>query len=161
APVEDRHPPLPRPVPPLLDAALPGLRRRQARGPAHDARRRRHPRPGALARRRRPGRGLLQRLLRRPRRGERERLGHARGRLDALGADAAALKPFAAGITNDNVEAFLAAGERTFCGRTKYAKGRHRWTVPLEGAELDRLVAAEYPAVGHVTALTPVRRGVS
>jgi SpoIID/LytB domain protein len=85
-----------------------------------------------------------------------------RGRLDALGADAAALKPFTAGITDANVDAFLRDGAaHTFCGRTKYARGRERWSVRLEGAELDRLVAAEYPEVGPVTALTPVRRGIS
>jgi SpoIID/LytB domain protein len=85
-----------------------------------------------------------------------------RGRLDALGADAAALRPFASGITNDNVQAFLDGGaEHTFCGRTKYARGRSRWSASLDDAELDRLVAAEYPGVGHVTSLTAVRRGVS
>src|SRR5262249_45238398 len=53
------------------------------------------------------------------------------------------------------------AGERTFCGRGKYAKGRSRWSVALPAAELDRLVAAEYPAVGHVRELRAARRGVS
>jgi len=84
-----------------------------------------------------------------------------RGRLDALGADAQALRAFSAGITDENIDAFLAAGDRTFCGRGKYAKGRSRWQVRLAGAELDRLVAAEYPDIGHVRELRPLRRGVS
>jgi SpoIID/LytB domain protein len=84
-----------------------------------------------------------------------------RGRLDALGADAQALRSFAGGITDENIGAFLAAGERTFCGKGKHAAGRSRWNVHLAGSELDRLVAAEYPAVGHVRELRALRRGVS
>jgi len=84
-----------------------------------------------------------------------------RGRLDALGADAQALRAFAGGVTDENLGAFLAAGERTFCGRGKYAKGRSRWSVHLAAADLDRLVAVEYPDVGHVRELRSVRRGVS
>lgn len=84
-----------------------------------------------------------------------------RGRLDAIGADAQALRAFAAGITEDNLDAFLAAGERTSCGHGKYAKGRSRWSVRLTTDELDRLVAAEYADVGHVRELRPGKRGVS
>jgi SpoIID/LytB domain protein len=83
-----------------------------------------------------------------------------RGGLDALGADAAALRDFAT-VTEDNVAAFLAAPDREFCSRTKYAKGRSRWTVRLGAADLDRLVAADHPEVGHVTKLVAGKRGVS
>lgn len=84
-----------------------------------------------------------------------------RGRLDALGADATALKAFAGGITDENIGAFLAAGERTFCGRGKHAQGRSRWTVRLAAADVDRMIAAEYPEVGHVRELHAARRGIS
>ncbi len=85
-----------------------------------------------------------------------------RGHLDAQGpAAASALRAFAGGVTNDNIDAFLAAGEHAFCARTRYAKGRHRWTVRLAAAELDRMIAAELPQVGRVRALSPDRRGIS
>src|SRR5262249_21071216 len=84
-----------------------------------------------------------------------------RGRLDALGADAAALRALAGGITDASIGASLAAGERPFCGRGKHAEGRSRWTVRLAAADLDRMIAAEYPQVGHVRELHAARRGVS
>jgi SpoIID/LytB domain protein len=85
-----------------------------------------------------------------------------RGRLDALGADARALGSFAGGITEANLRAFLdSPAERTFCGRTRYAKKSHRWTVVRTAAELDRLVAAEHPQVGSVRDLKALARGVS
>ncbi len=85
-----------------------------------------------------------------------------RGHLDGLGADAKALKKFAAGITDDNIGAFLAADEgAAFCGKTKYAKNRYRWTVTETAAKLDAQVAADYPDVGAVKELVPLTRGVS
>jgi SpoIID/LytB domain protein len=85
-----------------------------------------------------------------------------RGHLDATGTDAKKLARFAGGITDENIRDFLAAPpELTFAGRSRYAKGRYRWSVTLEAADLDRLVAKEFPAIGQVTALTPRRRGVS
>src|SRR5206468_639260 len=38
---------------------------------------------------------------------------------------------------------------------------RFRWTETLDGAALDKLIAAEYPKVGHVRALEPITRGRS
>jgi stage II sporulation protein D len=85
-----------------------------------------------------------------------------RGSLDALGPGAKALAAFAPGITDANVAAFLAApAEAAFCGATARSKGRYRWSVRLTAAELDKLVAASYPAVGAVRELTPLARGVS
>src|SRR5262249_58204212 len=54
-----------------------------------------------------------------------------RGRLDALGADAQALRAFAGGITDENIGALLAARERPLCGRGKHPPGRPRWTARL------------------------------
>jgi SpoIID/LytB domain protein len=84
-----------------------------------------------------------------------------RGHLDALGADARTLAPFAAGVTDENLRAFLAAGEAAFCGKSKWARGRHRWSVRLSSAEVDRMVAAELPAVGPVRELRAGERGIS
>jgi stage II sporulation protein D len=84
-----------------------------------------------------------------------------RGHLDALGADAKALRAFAGGVTDANVKEFLATPSGTFCSRGKYAKNRHRWQVTPTAAEIDRLVAAELPTVGKVRELVPVARGIS
>lgn len=85
-----------------------------------------------------------------------------RGHLDAIGADGLGLAAFTSGVTDENLPAFLAQSERkTFCGQGKYAKGRHRWSVQLTATELDRLVATDYPQIGHVTQLVPRRRGIS
>ena len=85
-----------------------------------------------------------------------------RGHLDAQGKDAKALERFAGGVTDANLRDFLAApGERTYCGRSKYARGRYRWKVELDGARVDALVAAEFPTVGSVRKLEPKLRGVS
>ena len=82
-----------------------------------------------------------------------------RGHLDG---DPAQLKSFAAGVTAANLRAFLdAPAERFNCGKSKWAKGRFRWQVKLEAAELDRLVAAELPQVGAVKTLDPQDRGAS
>jgi SpoIID/LytB domain protein len=82
-----------------------------------------------------------------------------RGRLDG---DTAALPAFAGGITDANLRAFLGAPPDKFaCGRPKSAKGRFRWQVKLDAADVDRLVAAEYPQVGAVKSLEPQARGVS
>jgi stage II sporulation protein D len=85
-----------------------------------------------------------------------------RGHLDANGKQAKALSRFASGITDANVREFLAApAELSFCGRSRYAKGRFRWRVELDAARLDALVAAELPTVGSVRRLEPRARGIS
>jgi len=72
-------------------------------------------------------------------------------------------KPKASRIDDANLDDFLAADPHTtWCGRaTLGPKDRFRWTVARSGAELDKLIAAELPAVGHVTGLEAKRRGVS
>jgi stage II sporulation protein D len=85
-----------------------------------------------------------------------------RGHLDALGAGAKNLKTFAGGIDDQNLRAFLDSKPAdSFCGATKYAKNRYRWTVKLSETELDKLVAAENPSVGSVQKLTAQARGIS
>jgi SpoIID/LytB domain protein len=84
-----------------------------------------------------------------------------RGHLDAQGEGARALSRFAAGVTDENIAAFLAAGEAAFCGQTRYARGRHRWSVHLSAADLDAKLAAAGHAVGRVRELRPVARGIS
>jgi SpoIID/LytB domain protein len=85
-----------------------------------------------------------------------------RGKLDAQGAGKKALGAFAQGVTDQNIDAFLAApAEHAFCGATRYAKGRYRWSVVVAAADLDALVAKELPSLGRVTELLPAARGVS
>ncbi len=65
-------------------------------------------------------------------------------------------------VTDDTIDAFLAEDPaKSWCGRAKGAKGRFRWTERVDAAALDKLVAAEYPKVGHVRALESIARGRS
>lgn len=85
-----------------------------------------------------------------------------RGHLDATGAGAKALAKFAAGVTDDNVRAFLGAPpDKAYCGATRYAKNRYRWTVTKTASELDDLIRAEFPTLGSIKDIVPVERGVS
>ena len=85
-----------------------------------------------------------------------------RGKLDARGIARRALAPFASGITDANLAAFLAQAPRhAYCHQTRYGKGRARWQLTRTGADLDALVARVAPGVGHVTGLRPLERGVS
>lgn len=65
-------------------------------------------------------------------------------------------------ITDANVHGFLEEGARdAWCAKGALAKGRFRWTESVPAATLDARIAAEFPAVGRVTALTPLARGIS
>lgn len=84
-----------------------------------------------------------------------------RGHLD-MAADQAAAKRFISGVDDNNVEAFLKLSpESSYCGATRYAQGRFRWTHRISAAELNKRVLDHYPQVGNVRALEPVERGVS
>jgi len=83
-----------------------------------------------------------------------------RGHLDAKNARIS--KRFARGINSSNLNAFLALpGKHTYCGSTRYSKGRYRWTKRVSTRELSRRVRARHPRVGTVLALQPMTRGVS
>lgn len=65
-------------------------------------------------------------------------------------------------ITDKNIGDFLALPESaSYCGKTRYGKGRTRWTRTLEADALSKLVAAKYPGVGRIRGLEPLDRGVS
>ena len=84
-----------------------------------------------------------------------------RGRIDAPSSRKDAQK-FVGGITSSNVEQFLnLPPAASYCGTTRYSKGRYRWTKRFTAAELSRHVAAHYPEVGTVRAIEPLARGVS
>lgn len=84
-----------------------------------------------------------------------------RGQLDAPASNKAAAK-FAGGITDANIESFLELpGRDTYCGSTRFAKGRYRWTKTVTSDEIDKRVAEKYPHVGSVRALDPLERGIS
>jgi stage II sporulation protein D len=58
-----------------------------------------------------------------------------------------------------NLEAFLAAPPDKFpSGATAWGKKHFRWTVEVDAAELTKRIAAEYPKVGAVRSLEPVKR---
>lgn len=84
-----------------------------------------------------------------------------RGHVDALGEGARAMSRFASGVSDENISAFFAAGDAAFCGKTRYAKGRHRWSAHLSSADLDAKIASAHPGVGRVRELRPVARGIS
>lgn len=85
-----------------------------------------------------------------------------RGRLDTLGADARALSAFSRGIDDGNLRDFLDSSPKaTFCGRTRYARDRYRWTVRMPAPKLDTLVAGELDGLGTVKELRPLERGIS
>jgi SpoIID/LytB domain protein len=68
--------------------------------------------------------------------------------------------PFAAGVTEKNVAAFIANPPPSFCGRAKLGAGdRFRWTVTRSQDELDKLLA-KY-RLGPIAAIEVVERGVS
>lgn len=85
-----------------------------------------------------------------------------RGAVDATPAGASAMAPFADGVSEAELDAFLALpDDAAYCGATRYGKGRFRWRVRLSADDLTARVAARYPGVGRVVALEPVDRGVS
>jgi len=84
-----------------------------------------------------------------------------RGHIDAPRGGRAA-RQFAHGINERNLDAFLALpGKYTYCGSTRYAKNRYRWTKRIGADALSRRVAAKHPGVGRVVAIEPLKRGVS
>ena len=126
---EDRPPQPDRSVPAVLDAAVPGLRRRRQGRPAHDQGGREDARHRAAARRRRPGRHPLQRVVRRPQRGQRRDLGR-RGRSVAARPQRRPEGARCRAITDDNLDAFLAEDPTTrWCGQ---GQARRRAEVPVD-----------------------------
>jgi SpoIID/LytB domain protein len=79
-----------------------------------------------------------------------------RGRRDSVKAKSSR-------VDDANLDDFLAEDpKQSWCGRAKLGpKDRFRWTASRTGAELDALIAAELPSIGHVTAIEPKLRGVS
>lgn len=68
--------------------------------------------------------------------------------------------PWAGGVTERNVAAFIANPPAAYCGRAKLGAGeRFRWTVTRSRDELDKLLA-KY-RLGSVRAIEVVERGVS
>jgi stage II sporulation protein D len=62
-------------------------------------------------------------------------------------------------IDDHNLEAFLAAPSKTFVsGASKWGAKHFRWTVEVDSATLSKLIAVEFPNLGAVRALEPVRR---
>jgi stage II sporulation protein D len=65
-------------------------------------------------------------------------------------------------VTAANISSFLDEDpKQSWCGQTKLAQSRFRWTQRLTADELTTMVAAEFPAVGRVIAIGPGKRGVS
>ena len=81
-----------------------------------------------------------------------------RGHLDALG-NAAALKPYANGITANNLDAWLDSRPPTWCGSTQFNKNRYRWTERITAATMSRLMKRH--KLGRPRAVKVLDRGVS
>jgi len=65
-------------------------------------------------------------------------------------------------VDDENVEDFLAEDPKdSWCGRAKLGKGRFRWTQEVAAADLDALIAKQFPRVGKVLALAPIARSSS
>ena len=85
-----------------------------------------------------------------------------RGHLDATDGGASRMGIFDQGVTDNNVSRFLAGGnDDAYCGATKYARNRYRWTKTIDRRALTKLVAKHYAGVGTVRSLEPMERGVS
>ncbi len=83
------------------------------------------------------------------------------GSLDTLDSQAQ-LRQFKTGVSNANLRAFLdLPANATACGRSKYSKGRYRWSKRIDATALTQRVAAAYPQIGEVEKLEPLTRGVS
>jgi SpoIID/LytB domain protein len=68
---------------------------------------------------------------------------------------------FKKGITDRNIDAFLAQEKGSFCANTRYSKNRYRWEVKVGADELSKQVAKTHPGVGRLQSFKPLRRGIS
>ena len=69
---------------------------------------------------------------------------------------------FRGGVSAEAVGDFLAAPAASFhCGRTRWSKGRFRWSVTTPAADLDKLIAPEAPGLGALSEIVPEVRGIS
>lgn len=68
--------------------------------------------------------------------------------------------PYAGGITNDNIAAFIDKAPAAYCGQARLGAGeRFRWTVTRSAAELDKLLG-KY-RLGSIKSIEVLDRGVS
>lgn len=88
--------------------------------------------------------------------------GHAdpnlRGKVDAPAKSATSRFEV---VDASNLGSFLDKATDAHCARTKYSKGRYRWSVDVGVDELTRRVSKRYPQVGTLRSLRPLERGVS
>jgi SpoIID/LytB domain protein len=88
-----------------------------------------------------------------------------RGRRDDAKANRSTVTNTAANTAANieaNIEAFLAEDPKGFwCGRVEKSRNRFRWTERLSADDLTVRIAADYPELGRVKALTAKQRGVS
>lgn len=83
-----------------------------------------------------------------------------RGRVDAPAGSVLASRYRR--ITDKNIGDFIRQPPTTsYCGQTRYGKGRTRWQRRLDVTALSKRIAAHYPGVGTVRALEPMARGIS
>ena len=65
-------------------------------------------------------------------------------------------------VSDANIHAFLAEADGdAYCAHGKLAKAKYRWTERVTVDDLTARIAATYPEVGRVKALTPKQRGAS
>jgi SpoIID/LytB domain protein len=65
-------------------------------------------------------------------------------------------------VTDANLQAFLDEDPQdAWCGRAGRARGKFRWSERISVDDLSARIAAEYPAVGRISAMTAKQRGAS
>ena len=79
-----------------------------------------------------------------------------RGRLDGP-----ANATYKSGVTDKNLRSFLESSNNSYCAKTKYSKGRYRWTVKVTADSLSKSIASKHPGVGRLKNLKPLKRGIS
>ena len=84
-----------------------------------------------------------------------------RGRLD-MPKNSRAASWLTDGIDESNITEFLSLSpQSSYCGLTRYGKGRFRWHKRISLAELGQHIAKHYPHIATVRAIEPLKRGVS
>ena len=68
----------------------------------------------------------------------------------------------APGKSSRALASFLSTdSDGSYCSKSGFQKGRHRWRETIDAVHLSKRVAAHHPSLGRIVAIEPMRRGVS
>lgn len=84
-----------------------------------------------------------------------------RGRPDFdMSSPNGALRPFVAGLSSTNMDAYVRTQPPSYCGRVAHRRpDKFRWQKTLKAAELQAMVQRAYPALGALRDIEPLGRG--